>query len=112
MNVAEKITCQRFLRPQVEISTDSAGGSTSHPAAALSLVERVQLACESADIKSKRISKYIDTIFVSRTSNICEQVFSKAKHIMTPSRQRMDLLTLETILFLKVNEDLWNEETI
>ena len=92
MDVAEKRACQQFLRPQVGTDMDSTGGSTSHTVATLSLVGRVQLGRESADIK--RLFLYRGP----RTSNICEQLFSKTKRIMTPSRRRMGSSTLETFI--------------
>ena len=46
------------------------------------------------------------------TSNVCEQLFSKAKHIMTPTRRRMDPSTLESFLLLKINSDLWDAELV
>ena len=57
-------------------------------------------------------TKYVDTRFVSGTSKVCEQLFSKAKHVMTPTRRRMDPLTLEAILLLKINSNLWAAELI
>ena len=51
-------------------------------------------------------------IFVSGTSKVCEQLFSKAKHVMTPTRRRMDSLTLEAFLLLKIDSDLWATELI
>jgi len=57
-------------------------------------------------------SKYVDTRFSSGTSNVCERLISKAKHIMTPTRRRMGPSTLEAILLLKIISDLWDAELI
>ena len=87
--------------------------SEDAPRAEVSYVERIRFARE--DLENKRMrtsSKYVDTRFVSGTSNVCEQLFSKAKHIMTPTRRRMDPSTLESILLLKINSDLWDAELV
>ena len=57
-------------------------------------------------------SKYVNALIVAPTSDICEQLFSRAKHIMTPTRRRMDPSTLEDILLLKFNTDLWNAQLV
>ena len=46
------------------------------------------------------------------TSIICECLFSDAKHIMTADRRHMDPSTLEMLLILKYNKDLWSAQTI
>ena len=87
--------------------------SEDAPRAEVSFVERIRSAREDLENKCMRISsKYVDTRFVSGTSNVCEQLFSKAKHIMTPTRRRMDPSTLESILLLKINSDLWDAELV
>jgi hypothetical protein len=61
---------------------------------------------EGCAIKKQRLqssSKYINTLIVAPVSDICEQVFSRAKYIMIPTRRRMDSSTLEDILLLKFN---------
>jgi len=81
--------------------------SEDAPRAEVSFVERIRSAREEQENKRMRTSsKYVDTRFVSGTSNVCEQLFSKAKYIMTPTRRRMDPSTLESILLLKINSDL------
>ena len=53
------------------------------------------------------ISRYKNTLHVSPTSNICERAFSRAKLIMTAQRRCMDPSTLDGLLFLRYNKDLW-----
>ena len=48
----------------------------------------------------------------SPTSCIVERLFSRAKHIMTPNRRSMDPSTLENILMLKFNSDLYRATDI
>ena len=87
--------------------------SEDAPRAEVSFVERIRSAHEELENKRMRTSsKYVDTRFVSGTSNVCEQLFSKAKHIMTLTRRRMDPSTLESILLLKIKSDLWDAELV
>ena len=87
--------------------------SEDAPRAEVSFVEQNRSAHEELEHKRMRTSsKYVDTRFVLETSNVCEQLFSKAKHIMTPTRRRMDPSTLESILLLKINSDLWDAELV
>ena len=48
----------------------------------------------------------------SPTSCIVERLFSRAKLIMTPNRRSMDPSTLENILMLKFNSDLYRATDI
>ena len=78
----------------------------------LSFFERAHK--ESQDRKRARVEKsnYRSTEHVSATSNICERLFSLAKLIMTHLRKHMDPVTLNMILFLKANKQLWAEKNI
>ncbi len=50
--------------------------------------------------------------YVSPTSNACERLFSRAKLIMRPHRRHMDPSTLEAILMLRMNKEMWDKITI
>ena len=52
------------------------------------------------------------TFHVSPTSNIAERLFSRAGIIMRPSRRGMDPSTLEMLLMLRFNKDMWSEESV
>ena len=87
--------------------------SEDAPRTEVSFVERIQSGRK--ELKNKRMrtsNKYVDTRFVSGTSNVWEQLFFKAKYIMTLTRRRMDPSTLESILLLKINSDLWDAELV
>ena len=47
-----------------------------------------------------------------RCNNICERLFSRTKLIMTDNRKSMDPSTLETIIMLRMNKDLWDERDV
>jgi hypothetical protein len=57
-------------------------------------------------------SDYIDTRFVVGTNNTCERTFSRARRILTDFRASMGQWMLELLLFLKLNEDLWDASDI
>ena len=52
------------------------------------------------------------TKHIAPTSNICERLFSRAKLVMSAQRRLMDPSTLETILLLRYNHDLWDASTV
>ena len=49
---------------------------------------------------------------IAPTSVIVERLFSRAKLIMTPHRRCMDASTLEMLILLRYNIDLWNASTL
>jgi hypothetical protein len=46
------------------------------------------------------------------TSNIVERLFSRAKLILSERRKSMSPYHLELLLFLRANQELWNDYTI
>ena len=44
-----------------------------------------------------------------RVNNICERLFSRCKLLMTDNRKLMDPSTLEVLIMLRTNKDLWDE---
>lgn len=62
--------------------------------------------------KKQRIEKgesaYIDTRFITPTSNDVERLFSLAKRTYADNRKSMTVRTLESLLFLKANRDHWD----
>lgn len=53
-------------------------------------------------------SKYINLNFIPPTSNIVERLFSLAGRIYSDNRKSLDNSTLEEIIFLNQNKDLWD----
>ena len=49
---------------------------------------------------------------ILRVNNICERIFSRTKRIMTDSRKHMDPSTLESLIMLRTNKDMWDERDI
>ena len=62
--------------------------------------------------KQKVTEEYIDLDFLVPTSNCVERLFSIAKYVYTPERQRMLPMNLEMLLFLKVNEQIWTKKFV
>ena len=55
---------------------------------------------------------YSSVNHVIPTSNVCERLFSIAKHVATDTRTCILDATLEADIILLMNKDLWNEMTI
>ena len=53
---------------------------------------------------------YVDLSHVIGTSDIVERLFSACKHIMSDCRKKMGPETLDLIVTLKYNQDLWNDD--
>lgn len=67
------------------------------------------------EYESKRAKKqppYRSTLHISPTSNIVERLFSRCGIIMRPHRRLMDPSTLEMLVMLRFNRDLWNERDV
>ena len=54
----------------------------------------------------------MDTEWFPITSNICERLFSKCKLTIGFLRGALSPLNLELLLFLSVNKDLWELNTV
>ena len=54
-------------------------------------------------------SKYKSLKHCLTTSNIVEHLFSRAKLILSERRNSMSPYHLELLLFLRANQELWNE---
>ena len=63
-------------------------------------------------MKGAQALVYRETAHVIPTSNLVERLFSKAKHIQTDDRKRMELRRLEEVLYLQYNRSLWAERTV
>jgi hypothetical protein len=63
--------------------------------------------------KAKSIPQNIQNLdWIPPTSVICEREFSIATNVYTANRQSMDPTTLEMILFLKFNRNLWSLDSM
>ena len=71
----------------------------------LSLVER---ALKRQRLKKNNSSGFMDTKFLVPTTNHVERLFSTSKRIFSTKRRSLLPRTLEALLFLKENRELWN----
>jgi hypothetical protein len=62
--------------------------------------------------KQQKTSEYFCTDHVLCDSNVCERSFSRARHFMHYLRAHMAPESLELLLFLYCNKDLWNYAAI
>ncbi|KAG3172787.1 hypothetical protein PC128_g18450 [Phytophthora cactorum] len=62
--------------------------------------------------KTSMRSVYNDVAFISPTANECERLFSAVKLVYTDLRKRLDASTLEMLMFLMYNKDMWDVYTV
>lgn len=113
------IKIQAKVESQLPVQERKAGASlknsTALPAAAsqkdsgLSYAER---ALKQQKMDSDAAAEYIDTTFLLPTSNDVERLFSLASRLYTPHRRCMQPRTLEALVFLNRNRDLWDEALV
>ncbi len=70
------------------------------------------LRAKRARLADRVVMEYDDLRFVLPTSNIVERVFSKAKLVYSPHRQRLSPETLEILMFLGANRTHWDVGTV
>ncbi|ETK74858.1 hypothetical protein L915_18421 [Phytophthora nicotianae] len=77
--------------------------------------QAAQLSLVQQAFKKRKVSKrslYADVAFIPPTSNECERFFSSVKLVYSDLRKRLDVSTLEVLMFLMYNSDLWDVYTI
>jgi hypothetical protein len=63
-------------------------------------------------VSCPKASKYMSLEFISPTSNKVERLSSFASRIYCDNRNSLNNFTLEEIIFLNQNKDLWNADTL
>ena len=96
LTTAEKIAVARFKIDATSNNDDAMEDSYMDKVRANGLAKKVKK------------SNYSSLNHISATSNIVERLFSRAKLVMTAQRRCMDPSTLEAILMLRFNHDLWD----
>ncbi|RLN91217.1 hypothetical protein BBJ28_00018106 [Nothophytophthora sp. Chile5] len=97
LNAAERVACKPF---QVSTQPDTREATTDKPD---SIVVEA--------FKRRRVSrqtKYVDVSFMPPTSNECERFFSAAKLQLTDLRKKMDAETIEKVMLLSFNREMWS----
>jgi hypothetical protein len=101
MNHDEKEAVQVFLIEDIDRDVEERE---------LFFVESVLLEAEAQQKKRAKVSKYRSTAHVTPVSSICVQTNSISKHIMNDCRKQMDPSSLEMLMILKLNPDLWDKK--
>lgn len=98
----ERISATKLLTDSI-ISNDTS--TETNEDSNLSYFEKLQA-------KRRRLStsatKFIDCSFIAATSSSVERSFSAARWILTSLRKTMSPILFESILFLRMNRDLWD----
>lgn len=100
LTTAEKATIARY-----KLDTATAITIEAADVEKVSYMDKVRA---NGMLKRAKTTTYKCMNHISATSNVVERLFSRAKHIMTDERRCMDPSTLEAILFLKYNRDMWD----
>ena len=103
LKVAEKVHLGR-LRTQQEAGHSNAGVETGHK----SFAESVLLSPEPVPALKTMMKLH----WVPPTSNILDRLFRKAKNIRTPLRNRIFPVNFKENLYLAVNKNYWDVETL
>ncbi len=121
MTEAEKEACSKLR--VVEVANEVVeGGNSDEEGRELSLVDieakRIKLDEERERMRGRGQTeqesqiKYINCDFILCSAAEVERLWSLAKNIITTDRNRMYPIQLEAILFLKLNEELWDIEDV
>ena len=105
----EKRAVKRFLLTPEDDSDDDDRENDQ-----LTKVQRIMQSSRKRKAENNGVnkSKYKSLKHCLTTSNIVERLFSRAKLILSERRKSMSPYHLELLLFLRANQELWNEFTI
>ena len=105
------MACESLLKENVG-SSDSESTQESTPGSP-DLETRLQRICEkNAQAAIQPDSPYIDCNFIFGSAAQVEQMWSQAKYILSQQRSRMSPRLFETILYLKINDRFWDNNTV
>lgn len=97
---------RQFLKPFIQF----------HQASSVPVVENADsdyaAACLKRQKPESRQSRYMDLEFLCPTSNVVERLFSKAGLYSNDLRKALTPKNLETLVFLNINNEYWNLETM
>ena len=63
-------------------------------------------------INQALVEEYIDTSFIINSAVEVERLWSIAGNVLTSNRNKMLPTLMQVIIFLKVNRDMWDEDTV
>ena len=97
---------------KIYLRSDSDCNNTEDDEAGVGYAEKILQSAQKIKKRKVEISKYRSTSHVVCTSNTCERLFSAAKLIISVLRKSMHPSTLNMLLFLKANRQLWPDASI
>ena len=109
----EILTVAKLKKSQAEGGTASVasmadGGAASSSNYAVDIQQRIKRRRLGGSVRDE----YFNLEMLVGTSVSCERIFSIAQHIMTAVRKSTSPIVFETILFLKMNKDNWDESVV
>ena len=104
MGEKRKVSC--FLIDEEEEDEDETDGEERREPSFLD--ETLDDAAAESCKRRKKKNPYRSMDHISPTSNIVERLFSRCGIIMRPHRRLMDPSTLEMLVMLRFNKDLWD----
>lgn len=117
MSAAEIRSVECLLQPATNTagSIDDSDDDTELPNPILhspTTYTRLKRQMTMREASRPRADKYVDTKFILGSVAVVERLWSMAKHILTDDRKRMMPIHLEALMFLKINQGYWSEETV
>ena len=104
--------CQKKKKKQLQ-KEDEEGGSSSESEVKESFIESINEEYDTQVLKKAKTEfPYKSTNHCVSTSVMVKTLFSRCGIIMRPHRRCMDPSTLERLVFLRSNKDLWGEEQV
>jgi hypothetical protein len=110
---AEEEACACLLKPAAPGSdTDDAGAATSAAdgPSSPSLVDQIKQADHERSVGIDGTSPYVNCDFIYGSTAEVERLWSMARYILSTQRQRTSPMIFECLLFLRVNEEYWNDD--
>lgn len=104
---SEKRDVKHLLKPDDLVILEETSSDLVEEESTLSAVFR-RIKKRKVSRKHTDAEKYLDLRFIRPTSNICERLFSVAGFTFAKNRQRLLPVNLESQLFLKANDHLWD----
>lgn len=108
---AEKEAVSLYLKNVVDAVGDEEKESEL-PGQAQAYADSILSEAQQSKRQRTDTTKYRTTIHVLPQSNLCERLFSHAKIIMADRRKHMKPQTLNDVLLLKANRQLWSASVI
>jgi hypothetical protein len=105
----EEAACEQLLNDNIDNRHDEI--QDEEPPASPDIAAKLDRIRERPKTSAQE-SPYIDCDFIFGSAAQVEQLWSIARYILTTQRSSLTPLLFETLLFLKVNNRFWSQETV